>query len=86
MKVPIGLGTIVGYLLTTLSATATAWAAAEGGASHLSPGLLAVLTVVAGSLTSLGRMYQAKTPEAEIPVLAAVPVPGQPAGKATEGP
>jgi len=69
MNVRVGLGTIVGYLLTTLGAAATAWATAEGSSAHISPGLLAVLTVVAGSLTSLGRMWQAKTPEgSEAPV------------------
>jgi hypothetical protein len=90
MKVEIGLGTIVGYLLTTLGAAATAWAAAEGSASHLSPGLLAVLTVVSGTLTTLGRMYQAKTPVEppppeptviEAPAPAASPPEGQDTAK-----
>ena len=61
-EVPVKLGSIVGYLLTALGAAATAWATAEGPTSHIKPGLLAVLTVVAGLLTSLGRKYQAKTP------------------------
>lgn len=57
-KVTVGIGTIVGYTLTTLAAAGTAWATAEGASSHIAPGLLAVITVVAGTLTSLGRMYQ----------------------------
>jgi hypothetical protein len=58
LKVSVGLGTIVGYLLTTVGAAATAWASAEGPASHISPGLLAILTIVSGLGTTLGRQYQ----------------------------
>ena len=58
-SVPAGLSTYVGYALTTLGAAATAWSTAEGSSAHIKPGLLAVLTVVAGTLTNLGRQYQA---------------------------
>ncbi len=90
MNVKIGLGTIVGYALTTLGAAATAWATAEGPTSHIKPGLLAVLTVAAGLLTSLGRMYQAKAPieppapepaVIEAPAPAAAPPEGQTTAK-----
>lgn len=59
-KVTVGLGTLLGLGLTTAGSAATAWATAEGATAHISPGLLAVLTVFAGSATMLGRMYQAK--------------------------
>lgn len=65
-KVSVGLGTIVGYGLTTLAGAATAWATAEGASAHIAPGVLAVITVVAGTLTTLGRMYQAATPPVEV--------------------
>lgn len=72
MKVPVGLGSIVGYVLTAIGAAATAWATAEGASSHIKPGLLAAITVGAGLFTSLGRMYQAAqgppAKEAEPPV------------------
>jgi hypothetical protein len=64
-KVSVRLGTIVGLLLTTAGSAATAWATAEGAASHIKPGVLAVLTVISGSLTMLGRMYQAAQAPAE---------------------
>lgn len=59
-KVTVGLGTLIGLGLTTAGSAATAWATAEGASAHISPGLLAVLTVFAGAATMLGRMYQAK--------------------------
>ncbi len=66
MNPSIGLGTIVGYGLTTLGTAATAWATAEGASAHIAPGLLAILTVVAGTLTTLGRMYQAGKAPVEV--------------------
>jgi hypothetical protein len=73
MKVSIGLGTIVGYGLTAIGGAATAWATAEGASAHIAPGLLAVVTVIAGSLTTLGRMYQAAKAAAPVEVLTAKP-------------
>ncbi len=84
-EVPIKLGTIVGYLLPALGAAATAWATAEGSASHIKPGLLAVLTVAAGLLTSLGRMYQAKAPVEPPPPEPAVIEAPAPAAEPPEG-
>lgn len=66
-KVSVGLGTIVGYTMTTIAGAATAWATAEGASAHISPGVLAVITVVSGTLTTLGRMYQAAQAPAETP-------------------
>lgn len=70
-NVSVGLGTLVGYGLTMLGAAGAAWATAEGASAHIAPGLLAVLTVVSGTLTTLGRMYQAaqgSEPASEVPV------------------
>jgi hypothetical protein len=64
-KVKIGIGTIIGLTLTAVGTAATAWSTAEGAASHIKPGELAVITVASGLFTMLGRMYQAAQLPAE---------------------
>jgi hypothetical protein len=76
MKVSVGLGTKVGYALTAICGAASAWATAEGASAHISPALLAVLTIVSGIGTTLGRQYQGKPTLVKAP--AAVPVEALP--------
>lgn len=58
MNVSVGISTKVGYGLTLIGAALTAWATA---ASHpgVSPETLLIVTIVAGMVTSFGRMLQA---------------------------
>lgn len=60
-QVPVGPASIVGYLLTTLSAAATAWASASTHPA-ISPEALLIVTIAAGVLTNIGRQLQAPTP------------------------
>lgn len=57
VKVPVGLASLVGYLLTTLGAAATAWAAASTS-PVISAKDLAILTFAAGLATNAGRHLQ----------------------------
>lgn len=57
MKVPVGPASIVGYILTALGTAGSALAAAEGNL-HTAK-WLAILGVISGVVTNLGRQLQA---------------------------
>lgn len=87
MNVPVGPASIVGYILTALGAIGAGIAAAEH--EMAGPGKwLAILAVVAGVMTNLGRQLQAPRGVAagQIPVLLNAPPDGQSQAKLTEGP
>lgn len=87
MSVPVGPASWAGYILTTLGAAATAWAAAATNPA-ISPETLLIATLAAGVITNIGRQLQAPkgVTASQVPVLLAAPPTGQSAAKLTEGP
>jgi hypothetical protein len=64
-KVPIGPATIVGYVLTALGAAGAGLASIEGTTGTAK--WLAILSVIAGVATNLGRQLQAARAPEESP-------------------